>query len=340
MKIAIHDQKGSFSDNWISYCKENGIQYKIVNCYKSDIIQQLTDCDALMWHFHQSHSKDALFAKQLLFSVQACGKKVFPDYNTVWHFDDKVGQKYLLESIGAPLVPSFVFYDDLEAIKWVEQAKYPLVFKLRGGAGSANVILVKTKNHATRLVKRAFGRGFRRYDPYGVLKEQWRRYKLGKVGYVDLLEALGRFFIKTKYEKILGKDRGYVYFQEFIEGCTFDIRVKIVAGKCWVYKRLVRENDFRASGSDLQVFSPEGVPLEIIDLSFKLSEQLHLQSVAFDFLLSKDHKPYLLEISYGFGYKAEQHYAYWDSNMTWHNERFNPFGWMVDSVVKSIAESE
>lgn len=46
MKIAIHHSKGSFSERWITYCQKKGIDYKIVNCYESDIINQLKDCDA------------------------------------------------------------------------------------------------------------------------------------------------------------------------------------------------------------------------------------------------------------------------------------------------------
>ncbi len=56
-----------------------------------------------MWHFHQGSPRDILFAKQLIFALQTSGKRVFPDFNTVWHFDDKVGQKYLLEAIEAPI---------------------------------------------------------------------------------------------------------------------------------------------------------------------------------------------------------------------------------------------
>ena len=108
MKIAIHHHPGSFSNRWIKYCDENGIAYKIVDCYKYDIIQQLSECDALMWHFYHASPKDCLFAKQLLYSVQTLGKKVFPDFNTVWHFDDKVGQKYLLELILAVLNSAFL----------------------------------------------------------------------------------------------------------------------------------------------------------------------------------------------------------------------------------------
>lgn len=125
MKIAIHHTPGSFSYRWILYCKEKNIAYKIVNCYDNDIVAQLYDCDALMWHHHHTNYKDVLFAKQLLYSLQNSGKKVFPDFNTTWHFDDKVGQKYLLESIDAPFVSSYVFYTKEEALNWVIQQNSP-----------------------------------------------------------------------------------------------------------------------------------------------------------------------------------------------------------------------
>ena len=153
MKIAIHNSPGSFSDFWIEYCQQQKRPYKLVNYYNNDIIFQLSDCDALMWHHHHADYKDVLFAKQLLFSLEQTGKKVFPDFNTSWHFDDKLGQKYLLESIGAPLVPTSVFYDKEEALAWAKNTTYPKVFKLRGGAGAANVRLAKNKKEAVRLIR-------------------------------------------------------------------------------------------------------------------------------------------------------------------------------------------
>ncbi|MBQ3950041.1 MAG: hypothetical protein II661_06160, partial [Bacteroidales bacterium] len=92
MKIAIHHRPGSFSDRWIEYCEQQGVDYKIVNAYDSDIVQQVSDCDAFMWHHHQAHYADTLFAKQLLYAIEARGICCFPNSPTTWHFDDKVGQ--------------------------------------------------------------------------------------------------------------------------------------------------------------------------------------------------------------------------------------------------------
>ena len=112
--LAIHHSKDSFSERWIPYCDEKGIAYKLVNCYANDIVQQLKDCDALLWHHHQGNPRDIIFAKPLLFSLEQSGMKVFPDFNTNWHFDDKLGQKYLFESVNAPLIKSYVFYSKEE----------------------------------------------------------------------------------------------------------------------------------------------------------------------------------------------------------------------------------
>ena len=125
MRIAIHNRPGSFSDRWIEYCQEKGIDYKVVNAYDSDIICQISDCDAFMFHHHHGNYKDVLFARQLLYSLEESGKRVFPDWRTCWHFDDKVGQKYLLEAIGAPLIPSYVFYTEKEALNWIRQTTFP-----------------------------------------------------------------------------------------------------------------------------------------------------------------------------------------------------------------------
>ena len=332
MKIAIHHSKGSFSDSWITYCEVQNIPYKIVDCYKSDIIQQLADCDALMWHFHHASPKDVLFAKQLLYSVKACGKKIFPDFNTVWHFDDKVGQKYLLEAIDAPLVPSYVFYTKKEALEWADHTSFPKVFKLRGGAGSANVRMAKTKYDAIKFIKKSFNSGFSQYESWSNLKERIRKFKNGKTSLYDVFKGIIRLFYTTDFAKIAGKERGYIYFQDFIPDNKFDIRVIVIDEKAFAIKRMVRENDFRASGSGNILYEKELIDETTLKLSIEMAKKLKTQCVAFDFVYYAGN-PMVVEISYGFsppGY--DDCPGYWDKELNWYKGKFNPFGWMVESV--------
>lgn len=334
--IAIHESLSGFHPHWVAYCQKEGIPFKIVNCYANDIIDQLSDCVALMWHFQDSTPKDFLFAKQLLFSLHANNKIVFPNFYTAWHFDDKLGQKYLLESIGAPFVPSYLFYSSKEANAWVSTTEFPKVFKLRGGAGSRNVKLIKTRKEARKIVRKIFSKGIQQYNAYGSLKERYRKYKLGKNSFYDVFKGLLRFIYSPPYARIAGRERGYVYFQDFIPNNDSDIRVIVIHNKAFAIKRMVRKNDFRASGSGNILYEKKHFDEATIKLSFELATKLKSQSAAFDFVY-KDGKPLVVEVSYGFvkeGYDACP--GYWDSEMNWHEGPFNPYGWMVDTIIKSI----
>ena len=334
MKIAIHHTEVSFSDRWVSYCVQKNISYKLVDCYKDNIIQQLSDCDALMWHFHNASPKDTLFAKQLLNSVAASGKKIFPDYNTMWHFDDKVGQKYLLEAVAAPMVTSYVFYTKKEAIEWVNSTGFPKVFKLRSGASSSNVRLVKSRQEAARLVNQAFGKGFSQYDPWPNFTERIRKFKHGKASLFNVFKGFIRLFYTTEFAKVAGNEKGYIYFQDFIPGNDCDVRIIVIGQKAFAMQRMVRENDFRASGSGITFYKRELFDEQTVKIAFDLTRQLNAQCLAFDFVY-KEGAPLILEISYGFAIQVyDACEGYWDSEMNWHKGKFIPQNWMVDLTIK------
>jgi glutathione synthase/RimK-type ligase-like ATP-grasp enzyme len=332
MRVAIHHTPGSFSDRWTDYCTKNKIDFKLVNCYANDIIAQLGDCDALMWHFYHASAKATLCAKQLIYSLQQEGKKVFPDFHTMWHFDDKLGQKYLLESMAIPAVRSYIFFDKKEAVEWLKKQNLPLVFKLRGGAGSVNVHLVKSHRQGMKFIRKAFGKGFK-HDSQLSMHEIWRRYRLKKAGRMDLVKGLVRKAIPTEFSKVHGREKGYVYFQDYIPGNTHDIRVIVIGHRAFGIKRMVRKNDFRASGSGSIQYEKENFNPETIRLSFEIAEKLQTQCVALDFLIQKE-KSLLLEISYGFYHPAyDDCVGYWDRNMAWHEGRFDPCAWMIEDLL-------
>lgn len=336
MKIAIHDSKEKhfFSDRWIEYCSRNNIPFKVVNAYDNDIINQLNDCDIFMWHHSNYDYRDALFAKQLIYSLETIGIKVFPDFNTTWHFDDKVGQKYLLEAIDAPLVPSYVFYNKKDARKWIESTSFPKVFKLRGGSGSSNVQLVENKHKAKKLIKKAFGKGFSQFDKFNHLKFRYKNFKSGKESFVGVLKGIVRLFIGNKYSNMVPKEKGYVYFQDFIPNNKFDIRVIVVGEKAFALKRLVRKNDFRASGGGNIIYNKSEIDERCIQISFNVNEKLKCQSLAYDFVFDDNNNPLIVEISYGFDVKAyDPCPGYWDSSLKWHDARFKPQEWMIENLI-------
>jgi hypothetical protein len=338
MKIAIHDRPGSFSSEWINYCKNHDIQFKLVNCYDSDIIKQLKTCDGLLWHWSQDDSKAILFARQLTYSLEQIGIKVFPNSKTCWHFDDKLGQKYLLEAIGAPLVSSYIFYDRREAIRWAKHTIFPKVFKLRGGAGSVNVKLIKSVTQAKRYINKAFRLGFLTTDTSNSLKDRCLRLRKEKDinAMIHLFKGFARIFIPKYDDKIRNREKGYIYLQDFIADNSYDIRVIIIGNRAIAIKRLVRQNDFRASGSGRLIFNKDEIPLESVRSAFLLAEQLKTQCLAFDFLYDKDHL-LLMEISYGFLQKLYyQCPGFWDRDLLWHPEDVKPEWFIIEDFLSNL----
>jgi glutathione synthase/RimK-type ligase-like ATP-grasp enzyme len=342
MKIAIHksERKGYFSEQWLTYCEKKQIPYKIVNCYDSEIINQLADCDALMWHFSHADAKDFLFAKQLIKAVEEMGLVVLPNYNSCWHFDDKVAQKYLLEALKIPAPQSFVFYEKGKALQWAEDANYPKVFKLRSGASAANVFLVKNRLQAKRFIDKAFAKGFRQFNRKTEIHDSFKRFLLGSESFLHFVKSFGKLFIRSRYEKVRGRDRGYVFFQDFIDNINYDTRLIVIGEKAYGLIRLNRRKDFRASGSGDFVFNHNQINVKCVELAFKISESLHFNCMSYDFLINNN-EPLIVEISYAFGTKGSSNCnGYWNRSLKWNESDFRGEEWMVDYIVEQIKNKE
>ncbi|MGI9582357.1 ATP-grasp domain-containing protein [Chryseobacterium sp. RRHN12] len=328
MKVAIHHRKGSFSDRWIEYLEEKNIPYLLVNAFDNDIVKQIKEnrVTHFMWHFNQNYFEDMLHAKSLFRSINQIGVKTYPNEESYWHFDDKVAQKYLLEALDVPLVKADVFYHKSEAVNYIEKTSFPKVFKLKGGAGSINVKLVKTKHQAKKLVDKAFNGGFAAYDSWAVFTDTIERFGRQKTwhNFLRIIKWGFKGIFVDKQYKVFPKQRNYVYFQEFIPGLKYDIRLIVIGDKCYYLKRNTRDNDFRASGSGMLEFTPGDFNLEAVDIAFKTAQKLNMVSVAYDFIFDSEDKPLMVEISYGFQpFVYDRCQGFYDAELKWHEDKVN-----------------
>ena len=334
MMLAIHNSASGFHPRWVDYCERNGISYCRVNCYASDIVDQVKGYQALMWHHGQSDPRDILIARPILSALEHSGIKVFPDFRTAWHFDDKVAQKYLFEALDIPAVPAHVFVARENALAWIKQAEFPKVFKLRRGAGSAGVRLVRDRTQARRLVRKAFGRGFALYDPWDSLKERVYKWRLGKFPVTEILKGLARFVYRPRYSSILGRESGYIYFQDFLPDNDCDIRIIVIGDRAFGIRRLVRPDDFRASGSGRITYAREDLDERCVQIAFEATAKLGSDCMALDFVYDQEKNPRILEVSYGFSPGPyDSCTGFWDRHMNWHAGDFDPQGWMVERVL-------
>lgn len=338
MKLAIHNRPGGFADRWIRYCTERGIEYKIVNCYDSDILNQLKEVDGLLWHWEFMEPNAQLVAKQIITSVEKMGIRVFPNITTCWHYDDKIGQKYLLEAIQAPLVPSYVFFDKQEAMDWIDKTEFPKVFKLRCGAGSQNVKLVKTKREAKALCEKAFGKGFTAIGGY-FRDAKTKARKVKNINQLrNKLSRMSKVIHDISSKKhFLPKQRGYIYFQEFLPDNKFDTRITVIGNRAFGYIRKTRPNDFRASGSGQVIYDMDRIDQRCIQIAFRVVSKLKTQSLAFDFIFDQYNEPRITEISYC--YISKYVYTcpgYWDDKLNRHEGNIWPEDAILEDLIKEL----
>jgi hypothetical protein len=332
--IGIHDSPGSFSARWIEQCQQKGISFKRLNCLSTDIIQQCSGVRAVFWHWIHENVPEQLVARQIIAALQETGVLVFPSVLTCWHYDDKIAQKFLLEAVAAPLIPTWVFTDRDEANEWVARATWPKVFKLRCGAGSSNVWLVRSRTQAQTLLRRAFGRGFAARPGYLYdartrarkvkdFRDMWRKLLRGPQSLITFLQMRNG----------LPRQKRYAYFQEFMPGNAFDTRITVIGQRAFGYLRKNRPGDFRASGGGLPVYEEDRIDKRCVEIAFEVAEKLGTQSLAFDFLFDAKHEPKIGEISYGF--VASMVHAcngYWDRRASWHKGHF----WPQDAILEDV----
>ncbi len=343
IRIAINDRPDPFVDRWVKFCADHDLSFDLFDFHATDVIQKVANYDIALLHTNLANAADCMSARHVIKALESMDLVVFPNSSTYWTYDDKVAQKYLLEAIDAPLIPSYVFFDEMEARRWVDTTAFPKVFKLRRGAGATNVRLIKSREAAHRVVKQAFSRGFRPMG--GHFGDRISKLKSSKTRkYFDLVGKLRRF-PKTiahlrRADRLLGCDIGYVYFQDFLPNNDCDTRITIIGDHAFGFKRMVRGGDFRASGSGLLVYSPAEVDPRCLRIAFELTDRLQAQCLAFDFVNDQQGEPRVIEMSYTFVPEAVYNAnGWWDRSLTWHEGGVWPQDVILQNALNQVVSN-
>jgi hypothetical protein len=96
----------------------------------------------------------------------------------------------------------------------------------------------------------------------------------------------------------LAASQKYVYWQKLIGGKDYDYRITIVGDHLFGLRRFVRAGDFRASGSGVfeHLTFESAEERKVAELALKISAELNVSWVAFDFVMSGK-TPKVLEMS-------------------------------------------
>src|SRR5690606_24051697 len=102
---------------------------------------------------------------------------------------------------------------------------------------------------------------------------------------LDLLLKFKKFLYKNKLNRnMFPAEKGYVYLQKFLPDNNFDTRIIVAGNKAFGIRRFNRKNDFRASGSGKIDFAANQIDTHMVEIAFKVTEDLKAQCLAFDFV--------------------------------------------------------
>jgi glutathione synthase/RimK-type ligase-like ATP-grasp enzyme len=325
LNIGIHpDLIGveSYSDKWRVFLEERGAETRILNLLASDALVQAQSCQGIMWRWgHNPQDKQS--ARRILYTIEHhLGIPVFPNSRTAWHYDEKVAQYYLLQTLQAPMPKTWLFWKREDAVAWSKTASYPFVLKLSAGAGSANVLKVHSRQEANSLIERVFDQGI---FPYTLSHREnivtWPHFRMQINALLGRFRASWLYVWSNKYPPLppvwWRPERNYGYFQEFLTGNAFDTRITVIGDRAFGFRRLNRPEDFRASGSGLIDYAPEKIDIRCVDTAFRLSRDGEFQSMAYDFLFDRG-EPVVVEISYTFADRAVYNCpGHWCADLSW-----------------------
>ena len=338
MIVGIYDYKdGDFPlylQRYETILDFNGIENIRLNVNNPDFWSKVEKLDLFIYHWIGTYNHHQL-APILLHIVEDVLKvKCFPNSVTCWHYDDKVRESYLLERYKFPIVPSWTFWDKKSATDWLQNAEFPLVFKLKGGASSVNVVLVKDKRYAKRLVNEMFGKGIISGFVPGTFSLRVKDegfFQMSKRLIRKILEDTG-LKDKSPLEIV---HRNYIYFQKFLPSNNFDTRVTIIGKRAFGARRYNRKGDFRASGSGLADFHHNDIDNQCIKIAFKISKKLNFQTMSYDFLYDENNQPLVSEISYTSpDWSVFSSPGYWDENLEFHEGRLWPQYCILSDLLK------
>ena len=289
--------------------KKTSIEYLNINIDCNEWIDEVSKVDIIVWKPKFLGVEAASYLKEKIYFLEKIMKKrVYPSYDTIWHFDSKIAQSYLFKYLNINTPKTFVTFDYNEAKYQVKKEKYPFVYKESGGAGSSNVRLIKNEHSFKKVI--------------------YKKFIINKIlGYLIPKSSINRF--------------GSIYFQEFMTGNDADLRITVIGDKyIFGFWRKNRKNDFRASGSG-QVDYAKEIPVKAINLCREISEELKFDSMAYD-LLIKDGEFKVIEMSYGYVDKAiydcAGYYLYENKKMEYVSGNFWPqeiwIKWVVDNLKK------
>lgn len=147
---------------YIEACKELKVDYTVVDILSPDWMQNLkkaqNEVDGFLCRPPASYQElKTIYDERIFFIKEYFQKPLYPNFNSLYIYENKRNMAAFLEFHGFPHVDTKVFIDKQSALDYAETATYPIVQKANIGACGSAVTIIESKHKARRIVNKIFG---------------------------------------------------------------------------------------------------------------------------------------------------------------------------------------
>lgn len=234
-----------------------------------------------------------MFDERITILHTVLGIPIYPSLEEILVYENKKYLSYWLAANNIPHPKTWVFYNEAEALKFLETADIPLVGKTSIGGGGSGVHILKTRDTATEYARNVFsGKGATLN-----VGPKWR--KKGFLGRV-LKKLLNPGELKAKlqlYAHLRTEvQKDFVILQEYIPH-AFEWRCVRIGDSYFAHKKLKKGE--MASGSLLKGY--DNPPLKLFDFIQWATDKRQFLSQAVDLFETEDGRYLVNEMQCIFG---------------------------------------
>lgn len=241
------------------FLQNNNIKYIFYDIKDSNWIEEAKRFDIIIWRCSSDPASLHIAKNKIFFLEKIMKKFCYPSFYDVWTYEEKINIHYLYQYYQLPEIPTIITNLKEEALSIAKKSKYPIVSKISTGSSSFGVEKINSRIKAKQLIKKVFSySGRKTYWPYQ-------------------------------------RQKDYIYFQKYVAGATYDLRVIVIGKFLFGYYRFPKKGDFRASGSG--IYEKKAIPERALELAYKVREKFKVTSLATDMICDEEKEFQLIESS-------------------------------------------
>lgn len=255
---------------FVTAALEMQLSFDVINIYTNDWWEKINgeSYDGfLVWPNGVNESFKSVYDSRIKLITDILKKPVFPEYNAIWLYENKIRTRDWLNANGFPTLPTYIYFQRQEALDHLLTHSLPVVIKTNIGASGKGVYIVNSVAKFKKLIKQCFKSG---------LRSEWA----------------GPY----------AESRGYAFLQDFIPDIE-EWRMVRIGDSYFGHQKLRAENSGKHSGSLNKGWRRP--TYDMLKLLHDITEKGGFRSMNVDMFKTKDGNLYVNELHTVFGQSTE-----------------------------------